>query len=171
MKLFNKRFVMLAVAAAVVASAVALVMHVSSPKDTRIFAYNSQTKERVSDKQVIFLYAVNSTTGELKLYSPVLGSVSANSAAITQSDIKVAANATATGVASTVSVVKLDPKADRSKEGDYMPFLFWTDMQGTYQRQYFAEGVDVIYISEQPLKETEDHNLDTGVVSLLVAQR
>lgn len=168
---FNKRFVILSVAAAAVLAVVASVVLMSSPQDTRIFAYNSQTKERVSEKQVIFLYAVNSTTGELKLYSPVLGRVSSNSAAISESNIEVAANATSTGVASKVSVIKLDPKADRSKEGDYMPFLFWTDMQGSYQRQYFAEGVDVIYISEQPLKETEDHNLDTGVVSLLVAQR
>lgn len=167
----NKRIVIISVVATLVLLAVASVVLTSSPKDTRIFAYNPQTNERVSDQQVIFLYAVNSQTGELKVYSPVLGQVSANSASITQSNITVAANATATGVASTVSVIKLDPKADRSKEGDYLPFLFWHDMQGSYQRQYFVEGVDVVYISEQPLKETEDHNLDTGVVSLLVAQR
>lgn len=110
----------------------------SQAKDTRLYAYNPNTKERVSAKQLVFLYAVDSATGKVKTYSPVLGDVWSGSTAITQDTVEVDSDATTTAAVAKVNIVGLE--ASQAQPQGALPFVEWTDMQGRYQRQYFVQG-------------------------------
>lgn len=132
----------------------------AKPADPYLYAYDPQTKQRVSEKPLLFLYAINSTTGEVKTYSPVTSDIVANSDRFVQTAGKADAQATQTGRPANITRVVLNSGDNPSNEKEgFLPALSWVDLQGLTQRQFFVQGVDVVYVSDQPLKENEDKTL------------
>lgn len=135
------------------------------PEAKRYYAANPETKQRVSDKPLVFLYGINAETGKVLVYSPVLGEVKFQHPYIQQQKAAISDKATLTKKSATVTVVTFDPGAPVQVKPPF-PSLNWTDMQGAPQRQFFVQGVNVIYISSEPLAETDDHVLlETATVA------
>ncbi len=150
------------VAVCMIAVAIFARLQVRQMADHRLFAFDPETKQRISEEPLLFLYAVNTNTGTVETYSPVLSYLKALSGAITQTPTTVEPIATKTGFLANVTVVSIDETVDRSKE-DFLPSLTWVDLQGRLQRQFFVKGVDRIYVSDQPLKESIDGRLESPI--------
>jgi outer membrane lipoprotein-sorting protein len=150
----SKRSIIIAAAVAIVLAVggTAAFTYFSKPADHHLYAIDPQTKQRVSNDPLLFLYAVDSSTGEIKTYSPVVGAIK-KSAAITQTTGSVDAQSTKLGYAASVTVLRLNPAT--AAQGN-LPSLTWVDAQGMLQRQFFVQGVDVVYVSDQPLKEADN---------------
>lgn len=115
------------------------------PTDTRLYAQDATTGDKYP---LVFLYAVDSTSGKILTYSPIIGEIT-GVGNLKQSDCVVAASDTVTGAPSSCNRVEA---GDGDLTGDNQPFLTWSDMQDGYQQQFFTSG-QVVFITEQPLKE------------------
>lgn len=161
MKISKRSVIVVVLVLAAIIGGVAAYNQVAAPKnDGYLYAYDPATKQRVSDKPLLFLYAINSTTGEVKTYSPVTSDIVANSDRFVQTAGKADAQATQTGRPANITRVVLNSGGNPSNEKEgFLPALSWVDLQGLTQRQFFVQGVDVVYVSDQPLKENEDKTL------------
>lgn len=124
----------------------------SGPTDTRLYASNASTGEMIP---LTFVYAVDESTGKILTYSPVIGEVS-GIGNLKQSDCAVEVENTITGNFTPCNRVEA---GDGEITEDNLPFIAWIDMQNGYQQQFLNEG-QVVFITEQPLKQSVNHVLE-----------
>lgn len=148
----RKIIVVVSLLLVVAIAATSFVYITAGPTDTRLYASDQSTGEKYP---LTFLYAVDVSTGKILTFSPVIGEVS-GTGNLKQSDCSVTVENTLTGQTTPCNRVEA---GDGDITGDKMPFLTWTDMQDRHQQQFFNTG-QVVFITEQPLKQSVNHVLE-----------
>lgn len=121
--------------------------------DVRIYAVDPESGEKYP---LTFLYAVDEHTGQILVYSPIIGTVH-GTGNLKQSEFRLAGEHTASGYPTNCNRVEA---GDGDLTDDNQPFLTWTDRQDQNQHQFFTSG-EVVFITDQPLKHDANHILDS----------
>lgn len=143
------RFILIGVASVVVLAAVVFAFLLPSPLLGGGGA-NPHPK-RDAGSTIVFLYAVT-TDGTIETYSPVKGQIKVFGQ-VTQSGT----HADKTIGGKPASCIKMTGAGGDVSKPETLPFLYWIDVQGLEQQQFFSDQ-QVVYVCDEPLAEDADTN-------------
>lgn len=102
----------------------------------------------------LYLYAVTAD-GVVETYSPLRGQIR-SFGKVTQTGAQ--AQQTLTGT--PAACLKLVGSSTQPGDPATLPFLYWIDLQGSEQQQFFIDAL-VVYVCDQPLVENQDGMLES----------
>ncbi len=146
------RFILIAAASALVLAAVVFAFLLPSPWLGGGGA-NPHPK-RDASSTVVFLYAIT-PDGTIETYSPLKGQIKVFGK-VTQSG----AHADKTISGKPASCMVLTGTAGDPADPNTIPFLYWSDIQGLEQQQFFQDK-QVVYVCDEPLLENSDNTLQS----------